>query len=1268
MKSNRPRLAWLVLPALMTLTLAGCPNPPSLKVTPQAISFDTTKTADRITIINAGSGALRWTAEEVFRADVNSPWEAQDVPWLSIDGPASGETRLLVSQLQIRVSRAGLASGLYSNAGIRILSNGGATVVPISMQVAATMAVSPTDFSLAPTATQAAFTVRNTGATAVDWEVLYLGTSLNPADATSLPADIQVTPNPGATAPQVATAVSVQWGAGRSDFNLVVRSVAGSAVLRIRFGAALEGLIVQPAVLTLYMDPASLAGGGGEQAASKLTIANAGTVTKSWTISLVSRINPGISPAISISPGSGSTGAGQLSEVLVRVTDPTGVEVGSGKYDLMVQSGGSFLVVPVVVELMSLPKIAVSEPPQPDIARPTIVPVDVLDFGREEIQKTFWIANIGPRDSRLYFRISHAGQGSEDALIADISPSQGGANGEDGNAQDFFHPELANVLIDGVAVTVTIDRSKLTQDVEFHEITVEAVDRNFEDVLGAVEKKTIKIRVERMPLTVEGTINRSRPPFVMRFVFLLRDTLGRAIPTRTQEDLNRIRFTVTEEGIPLDLDETSLYVTGPENLRVNLMLMLDYTGSMYYAGTRDAVNPLAPGEAVAQVKAAALHFLDDLPPGYRVGLMYYNDRQQPNRLIHALTTDREALKDALNRFTLPDAQFGVSTIYDALNDAIARIVADDAEDMLPFDDADIRAIVFITDGQDNASVATADTVRDAAKDTRVRLYPVGYSAGGPVNNKDLLVLASETGGHLFTAGNVRNLTRLLGNEKGLALEAADGGPNTVRFRVANVGETTLLWTAVVEDGAPWITSVSPASGGAAPGGATLVTVQVNSAMVSPDSAVLGIIRIASDNGEGAASIRMDVGADNALPEALTLELWDEPGRIWAELQHQLVLTYVTPRQTGGRYSIRVEYAQPDGADITGFFEEDGVFYPGDVLAGQIAMRTSGIQHVIGETDPDEAVRAEVYVRTDYVPRDVTRFRMRFFLSAPDDAPAAALSALSAVQMIVELAPDGLLITDDPFQPTWRLLEEGDGIYNLLTAQDNPLPYGSFGNLLKISMTGLADYVAAFAGTGRDPEFFVEMRVDNTIYVSPATPSQPSRTKYFLYPGGPTNPGRVLSVSLTPDAAPPARSANDMAFPDIDPEAPFAWDRDEDALPDFYDPYPDRADLPGRLVTPNPFEIGAVQSVGVLTIRNNRLDTFRWGIETASLPAWISAVRYGDGTALVPQSVLMPGERERIYLHVDRTGLPAGFVRGTVRVNTDSFGDDEIQVTVLVSAP
>lgn len=1268
MRSNRPRLGWLVLPALMMLTLAGCPNPPTLQVTPQAISFDTLGTANRISIINAGGGTLRWMAEEVQRADANSPWESQDISWLAIDGSASGETRLSVSQVEIRVLRTGLSAGQYSNAGIRILSNGGATVVPVSMQVAATMTVSPADFSLAPTATQAAFSVRNTGTSEITWEVLYLGASQDPNAATPLPSDIQATPNPGATAPGQSTTVNVQWTAGLADFNLAVRSIAGTAVLRFRFGAALEGLIVQPDVLTLYVDPASLTNGGGEQAASKLLIGNAGAVLKSWTISLVSRINPGTTPAIGVSPSSGSTAAGQLSEVAVRVTDPDKIQPGSGNYDLMVQSGGSFLVVPIVVELMSLPVIAVSEAPQADSSRPTIVPIDVLDFGRESIQQTFWIANIGPRDSKLYFRISHEDEGSAQPLIAGISPAEGGANGEDGNAQDYFHPTLDNVLIDGVAVTVTIDRANLSEDVEFREITIQAVDQDFQNALDAVDTTTIKIRVERMPLTVEGAINRSRPPYAMRFVFLLRDTLGRAIPTRTQEDLDRIQFTVTEEGIPLDLDETSLFITGPDNLRVNLMLMLDYTGSMYHAGTRDAAKPLAPGEAVAQVKAAALHFLDDLPSGYRVGLMYYNDRQQPNRLIHALSTDRESLKNALMNFSLPAAQFGVSTIFEALIDATARLAADDADDVLPFDDADIRSVVFITDGQDNASLVDADAVKNAAKDARVRLYPVGYNAGGAVNTADMLVLANETGGHFFSAGDVRNLSRLLGNEKGLALEPADGSANTVRFRVANVGETTLQWNAAVEDGAPWITSLRPASGGVAPGAATLVTAQVNASLLAPNSAALGVIRIASTNGEGRVAIRMDVGADNSVPEALTAELRDEPGRIWAELQHQIVLSYVTPRQTGGRYSIRVQYTQPDGRDITGFFEEDGVFYPGEVIAGQVAMRTSGIETVIGETDPNEAVRAEVYVRADYVPRDVSRFRMRFFLSAPDDIPAAAVQALANAQMYVELAPDGLLITSDPFQPTWRLLEEGDGVYNLLTAQDNTLPYGSFGNLLKITITGLADFTAAFVGTGRDPEFFVEMRVDNTIYVSPATPSQPSRTKYFLYPGGPTNPGRVLSVSLVPDAAPPAKTAFSMAFPGINPEAAYAWDRDEDGLPDFYDPAPDRTDLPGRMVTPNPYEIGSAQTIGVLTIRNNRLDTFSWNMDTTALPAWISAIYYGDGAALTPQSTLPPGGRERIYLHVDRTGLPSGFVRGAVRINTDQFGDEEIQVTVLVSAP
>src|SRR5690606_18076506 len=103
---------------------------------------------------------------------------------------------------------------------------------------------------------------------------------------------------------------------------------------------------------------------------------------------------------------------------------------------------------------------------------------------------------------------------------------------------------------------------------------------------------------------------------------------------------------------------------------------------------------------------------------------------------------------------------------------IQRLAAEDAEDVLPFDDADRRAIVFISDGKDNSSTQEASAVVSAARDQRVRLYPLTYSAGVSVNYPDMIHLADETGGHLYRAGNADNLTAFLGHRRSLVLKPA----------------------------------------------------------------------------------------------------------------------------------------------------------------------------------------------------------------------------------------------------------------------------------------------------------------------------------------------------------------------------------------------------------------------------------------------------------------------------------------------------------------
>ncbi len=1264
MAALRPshRAVWL-LPAL--LLLAGCPifTPPLLHVSPGAIFFEATDLTRTIQLSNAGSGTLSWSIEEVAQSAEGMPWVAQDIPWLSIDGATTGSITNEVESIRLRVDRSGLPVGRQSGAGVRIVAtNGNTAVVPVSLDVAPSLVVEPTTITLGQDDTKGSFVISNIGNEALVWTLRLLLDPAQPDLTRDLPADFSV--NPGVSqslAAATSVAVEVSWTESREEFYLLVDSSGGSSVVRFVRGAPLEGIEVSPSPLTLFVETTEVPAGQTppESTPSVLHIQNVDSVSRTWTLEAVNLLNPGVSAPITIGTPASQTAAGETTDVDVVVNDVTAVEAGSGFYKLVISSDGASMDIPIVVEIMALPVIAISSPPQESTSRPEVVPLPVLDFGQEETQQEFYIANVGPLSSNLYFRITHDDQGAANPVIVDVRPLTGDANGP---GEVFFHPTEGNVLIDGVPIMVTVDRRNLVEDVEFRTITVEATDPLFENTLDSVDVQTIQVRVERKPLTIEGAMNRSRPPYVMRFVFLLRDTVGEVIPTRTPEDLARIAFSVTEDGQALDLNETNQFLTGPENLKVNLVLMLDYTGSMFNAGVDDPVSPLQPGEALARVKDAALRFLDDLPPSYRVALMYYHKRQQQNRVLHAFSTDRASLRAALDNFTLADSEHLQSDIRDALENAVQLLVAEDSGDALPFDEADLRAVLFITDGVDNSSVTELNTLVDDAKEARVRLYPLGYAPMESVNMADMLVMAEETGGALYNAGDIQGLLDLLANNQGLALDTANTtAPNAVAFQVANVSTTPLVWSLDGHEGVPWIQDVSPVSGILNGRASQTVTVTLD------PSAASGIVEqplsLTSQRGEATALLRLD---QSSVPAAISLSLHDEPGLVWEELQNQLVFTYITPSQVGGSYTITTTYEVRENESIAGQFERDGVFFPGTDIAGQLSMSTTGIY-----TDTDEASDSvEVYVRADYVPPGVSNFRLRFFVEAPDDISTnLARVLLDNYAIDVEIVEGGLLAPDDPFAPQWWLIRENDGIFRLVTGENTPLAYGAFGNLVKVTITGIRDYINAFAGQPRQPEFFLSMRVDNDLYVSPATKTRPSETKYFLYPSGPTYPERKLVITTTSDLAPAALSAQDLAFPGIDPEAEFAWDRDEDGLPDFNDPAPDDEAIPSSIATPETLEISGGDTRVQFRVLNNRLDTFTWSIDVDSLPAWANTITYGSDPdhPTERRATLGPGESEYVNITVDRTGFsPGSLVRGEFDIETDLFGAVRVKLTTLVN--
>ncbi len=1260
------------------LLLAGCPNPPVLQLSTYAIAFGDNANERDLSLRNSGAGSLNWSIQEVQRASEEAPWIDGDVPWLSVQ-PATGATTTNTSRVVLTASRTGQTAGLYNNTGIRVSSNGGTQVIPVSLTVAPVLSVSPSAVAVSPAATSASFTVANSGPDNLVWDVLLLPNINDRSTARPLaPGDgITVRPNPGTTGPRSSTAVAVEFLAGRENFALLVTSSGGEGVVQFRFGATLEGLAARPSPITLYVDNTPVPDGNPplSQVPSELTIENTGAVNRNWSLEIADIVDPQATPSISVSQVSGSTSAGGTTVVDIGVIDASKVTTGSGFYQLLLRSGESFQIIPITIEVLLLPEIALSEPPQLDSPRPEIVPITLLDLGRESVQGTFYIANVGPRGSRLYFQIEHDDQGAEDPLIIDVNPLLGNANAPD---NDFFHPDFPNFYIDGAPIVVTVDRTNLKEDVEFRTITVRAYNEDQSAPLDVVDVATLQVRVERQPLTIEGAANRTRPPSMMRFVFSLRDSLGKAIPTQTREELERIAFRVLENDEVLDPNETGIKISQPKSgygdgdlyFHGNLILMLDYTNSMRLAGTTDPTNPLAPGEAIAQVKAAAQQFLDDIPATYNVGIMYHSRRQQPNRIIHPITNDRQALKNALAAFTVPSTESLQSDIRDAVAQAIDLLASQNTDDTLPFDDADVNGVLFITDGRDNSSTVSASEVSQLAQDNLVRLFPLTYSAGSPSNLADLIVLGSETGGHFYNSTSVAALTSLMATERGLALTTStQSTPDAAFFRIINRGDTTLTWNIAPTAATPWITGFVPNGGTLTAGSEATVRIQLDPASLGLNASAEATVDVTSNVGNAQVTVRVTTGAIAQDPPVITTTLRDEPGIIWNELNNQIILTYNTPQQSENSYLITATYTDPAGESISGSFQRDAVFSRGVDIAGQVSLRTLGLLENPNAALPGDAVRAEVYVYADYVPTRISQFRFRFFLRTPGDLPvdlvAPAQAALDQATLAATIAPNGLLSGDDT-TPAWRLIDEGDGRFLVLTEQALPLPYNAFGNLLQLNIGNLAAYSALFDGRPEQPAFLVEMRMDNDLYFAPATPTRPSETRYFLYPAGATFPGETLVVSSAPDIAQSAADVVVLQQHEIDPEAPSAWDRDEDLLADFDDPSPDDADFPGPLSAPDEAELVPGQSTLQLTVRNQRLDTFTytWKYTEADLPAGALTLN-GVAPDAVPAVTLAPGQTATVTLNVNRAGLPEGIFRDELELVTDLFGTEIVPVTVVV---
>ena len=160
---------------------------------------------------------------------------------------------------------------------------------------------------------------------------------------------------------------------------------------------------------------------------------------------------------------------------------------------------------------------------------------------------------------------------------------------------------------------------------------------------------------------------------------------------------------------PADVIVEAKKVWGQNRKRADIVLVVDVSGSMEENGKLD------------QAKAGLGAFLQRILPEDRVGLVTFSSGSQVVVDPAPLGQNRVALDDAIQAMR----PTGKTAIYDGL------MTGKQALDALPAPENGeerIKAIVLLTDGEENASKTTFDRLKQEFDETGVSIFPVAYGS------------------------------------------------------------------------------------------------------------------------------------------------------------------------------------------------------------------------------------------------------------------------------------------------------------------------------------------------------------------------------------------------------------------------------------------------------------------------------------------------------------------------------------------------------------
>lgn len=241
--------------------------------------------------------------------------------------------------------------------------------------------------------------------------------------------------------------------------------------------------------------------------------------------------------------------------------------------------------------------------------------------------------------------------------------------------------------------------------------------------------------VERPAVRLSDPKIITNQPSQVQFVFGLKDDNNKTYPIEISGLEDNVK--IYEDNKEIQYEETSVFVRSAESFELEVVLVLDYTNSMFeIAG------------AIDQMQQAAKDLINQLSASHRIAIIEYHDRNEEPKVLQDFTSDKQTLINTIEN--IGELDHGSSRCWDAVELGTSLFSTRTSSD-------DVRALVFLTDGEDTSSTATPEDIIETARGKGIVIYPIAF---GEIEEEAKLILekiAIKTEGIYYEASDSEGL-------------------------------------------------------------------------------------------------------------------------------------------------------------------------------------------------------------------------------------------------------------------------------------------------------------------------------------------------------------------------------------------------------------------------------------------------------------------------------------------------------------------------------